>query len=53
MKIIAVVSATSKVLDGNYKVKVEQLAEGVSLASGSEITRLDDEGRVLDENGGK
>lgn len=34
---IATVSSTGKALDGTYSVHVEKLAEGVSLASGSEI----------------
>lgn len=34
---VATVSSTGKALDGTYKVKVTQLAEGVSLASGDKI----------------
>lgn len=44
----ATVSTTAKAMDGNYKVNVEQLAEGVSMASGSDITK-DIEGKLVDD----
>ncbi|NMB27020.1 MAG: hypothetical protein GX987_03065, partial [Tissierellia bacterium] len=47
---IATVSSTGKAMDGNYKVKVRQLAEGVSLASGSDIRIKDREG-IINEDG--
>ncbi|NMA86094.1 MAG: flagellar hook protein, partial [Tissierellia bacterium] len=35
---VATVSSTSKAVDGSYNVEVKQLAEGVTMASGSNIS---------------
>ncbi len=48
---IATVSAAAGVYDGNYKVSVSQLAEGVTLSSASEIANLDDEGKIINGKG--
>lgn len=55
---IAKVSTTAKALDGNYKVKVDKLAEGVNLASGVDIRKsenssglVNEAGKIVDENG--
>ena len=44
---VATVSSTGKAMDGNYNVEVKQLAEGVSMASGSDI-RDSIEGKLVD-----
>ena len=48
---IATVSSTSKAVDGSYNVKVEQLAEGVTMASGSDVSKamLNDEGILKEQ----
>ncbi|NLV75887.1 MAG: flagellar filament capping protein FliD [Tissierellia bacterium] len=55
---IAKVSTTAKSLDGNYKVEVDKLAEGVSLASGVDIRKSENNsglvnkaGKIVDNNG--
>ncbi len=50
---IATASASSGALAGNYRVRVNQLAEGVNLASASEIANIGEDGRLLNENGEK
>lgn len=48
----ATVSTTAKAMDGNYKVNVKQLAEGVSMASGSDIRKdIDDKSAIVNEDG--
>ena len=47
---IAVVSSTAQAMDSNYKVNVHRLADGVSMASGSEIFQ-GEEGISLDGDG--
>lgn len=48
---IATVSVAAKALDGTYKVEVEQLAEGVSLASSEDIRSIiNDDGKIIDES---
>lgn len=42
----ATVSSTAKAVDGSYSVNVEQLAEGVTMASGSDISKT-----VVNEDG--
>ena len=44
---IATVSSTSKAVDGSYNVNVTQLAEGVTMASGSDISDMFDESGKL------
>ncbi len=48
---VATVSSTSKAVDGSYNVKVEQLAEGVTMASGSDISSMIKDGKIVDGGG--
>lgn len=48
---IATVSSSSKVMDGNYDVEVEQLAEGVTAASGSDIRWEEGQGGLVNKDG--
>lgn len=47
---IATVSTTGQAMDGNYRVEVKQLADGVSMASGSEVSVINNEGKIIDKN---
>ena len=46
---VATVSTTSKAVDGSYSVKVERLAEGVTMASGKDIRVGTEEGLVNED----
>lgn len=48
---IAKVSTSGQAMDGKYKVEVKQVADGVSMASGSETGIVNDEGILLDDDG--
>ncbi|QQY80081.1 flagellar hook-associated protein 2 [Keratinibaculum paraultunense] len=48
---IAKVSTTAMAVDGNYKVKVDKLAEGVNLASGVDIRKSENNPGLVGENG--
>ena len=47
---VATVSATSSAADGIYKVNVHNLAEGVNLASGTQMDIVEDSGKIKDLN---
>lgn len=48
---VATVSSTAKAVDGSYNVEVTQLAEGVTMASGNDISGMIKDGKIVDGEG--
>ena len=48
---LATVSSTAKAVDGSYNVEVTQLAEGVTMASGNDISGMIKDGKIVDGEG--